>query len=198
MAKEIFGILPEIKKNMKKIQIKICFIIIIVLIAGLVLSYYLMDFNRSFKQTTEEIKIKEFYSLEPEEIFWVSGEIKEIIGENIILEAITPAFDSLGKPNVEIRTIKTTNDTEFVETVQKSQEEIIKETEIVLEKRKNNPEIEIPIIESFKEEQNISFSDLEAGDTIKVEAEDNIKGKTEFTAKKITKLILFSAQTQNQ
>lgn len=182
-----------------KIQTKIYFIVAVIalLIAGFIVGYYVINSNQNSDWQGKEIEIEEFYSSQPAEIFWVSGEVKEIAGKNIILAAVTPSFDSLGEPKTELKTIGIDDNTVFVKAVQKSQEEIIEETKAVLEAKKNNPGIEIPIIEPFKEEEGISFSDLKTGDIIKAEAEENIKEKNEFIAKKITKLILLSVSVQD-
>lgn len=182
-----------------KIQTKIYFIVavIAVLIVGFIVGYYTISLNQNSDWEEKEIEIGEFYSSQPAEIFWISGEIKEIAGKNIILGAVTPSFDPFGEPKTELKTIEIDDNTVFVKVVQKSQEEIIEETKTALETKRNNSGMEIPIIEPFKKEQEIPFFDLKTGDTIKAEAEENIKEKNEFIAKKITKFILLSASVQD-
>jgi len=182
---------------MARIQLKIYFAIVVVLITGLIFSYYIMDFNRSFEQNIKEIEIEELYLFEPEEIFLLGGEIKEIKDKTLILEIITPAVNSFEEPKIEMKTVKIADNTEFVKAVEKSLEEIIKEQEAILEAKKGNPGMEVLLPEFFKEEKNISFIDLKTGDIIKIETEENVKGKTEFAAKKITLLIFQPRPEQN-
>jgi hypothetical protein len=187
---------------MLKTQFKTYFIISIVLIIGFVFGY-IYGSDQGLEQGKKEIekkyqsKIEELYPAppEPEEIFSVSGEIKEIKDKILILDITTPPANPFEEAKTEIKKIIITEATEFVKAVQRSPEEIAKENIANLEARKENPELKvIPMeqIEKFEKEQPSTFLNMEVGNIIKVEAEENIKDKSEFTAKKITKLILFS------
>ena len=182
---------------MPNTQLKTYFIISGVLILGLIFGY-MLGLNQGLEQGRKEIeekyqtKIEELYPAlsEPEEIFSVGGEIKEIKDKTLILEIGTPAANPFEEPKTETKIVKIIEATEFVKAVQKSPEEMVKEQEDFLEAKKENPEVEILPVESFKKERSILFSDLKVGNIIKVETEENVKGKTEFTAKKIILLIL--------
>jgi len=186
---------------MLKTQLKTYFIIGVVLIIGLVLGY-IYGLNQGLERGKKEIekkyqsKIEELYPAppEPEEIFSVSGEIKEIKGKILTLEIITPPTNPFEEAKTEIKTIIITETTELVKAVQRSPEEIAKENIANLEAKKGNPELKIiPMeqIEQFEKEQPSTFSNMRVGDIIKVEAEENIKNKAECTAEKIIKLIFY-------
>ena len=184
---------------MPNTQSKIYFIIAAVLIVGLILGYILglfssqeKAFNQGLEQGRKEIeekyqtKIEELFPSEPEpeEIFSVSGEIKEVKDKILTLETTFYPVNPLEESKTEIKTVEITEATELVKQVQKSPEELEIEEEAFRETMEENPEAEISSPLPY-EEFTISFSDLKVGDKITVEAEENIKEKTEFTAKKI-------------
>jgi len=184
---------------MSNTQSKIYFIIGAVLVIGLILGYIWGSFssqekafNQGLDQGRKEIeekyqtKIEELYPTvpEPEEIFSVSGEIKEIKDETLTVETTYYPVNPFEETKTETKTVRITEATEFVKQVQKSPEELEKEGEAFRKAMEETPEAAILPPEPFKE-LTISFSDLKVGDRITIEAEENIKGKTEFGAKKI-------------
>lgn len=187
---------------MSKTQLKIYFILGIVLIIGLILSY-IWGSNQGLKQGKKEIeekyqsKIEELYPTppEPEEVFSFSGEIKEIKDKTLTVETPLPAANPFEEPKTEIKTVGITETTEFVKAIERSPEELAKKEESLRKAIKENPDSPL---EFFKKEVPILFSDFKAGNTITAETDENIKGKTEFTAKKIRMLILPKKEQSNQ
>jgi len=162
----------------------------LVLIVGLILGYTLglflereKAFNQGLEQGRKEVeekyqaKIKEIFPppLEPKEVFSFLGEIKEIKDKTLTLGVTVHAPNPFQEPKIEKKTVRTNETTKVVKGVAKSQEELAKE----------NSQAEIFPPRPFKKGESILFSDLKVGDIIEVEAEENIKDKTEFTAKTI-------------
>ena len=149
-------------------------------------------FNQGLEQGRKEVeekyqtKIEELFPSppEPEEIFSISGEIKEIEEKTLTLETTYYPANPLEETKTEMKTVKIAEATEFIKQVQKPMEEFIKEEEAYRKAIEENPETIISPPEPFKE-LSISFSDLKAGERVTIETEQNIKGKTEFEAKKI-------------
>lgn len=184
---------------MLKTQPKIYFIIVTVLIAGFIFGYIWGSFssqekvyNQGLEQGIKEVeekyqtKIEKLFPTppEPEEIFSISGEIKEIKDETLTVETTFYPANPLQESKIEAKTVRITEATKFVKQVQKSPEELEIEGEAFRKAMEESPEAAILPPELFKE-LTISFSDLKVGDKIATEAEENIKGKTEFGAKKI-------------
>lgn len=193
-----------IKKNMLKTQLKIYLIIGAIFIIGLILGY-IWGSNQGLKQGKKEVeekyqsKIEELYPTppEPEEVFSFSGEIKEIKDKTLTVETPLPAANPFEEPKTEIKTVGITKTTEFVKAAEKSREEIAEERVAILEAQKENSKLEISPLELYKKEVPILFSDFKVGDTIVAETDENIKGKTEFTAKTIMLVISQSGGEQN-
>jgi len=188
---------------MLKTQFKIFLIIVVTLAIGLVLGY-IWGSGQGLKQGREEVeekyqaKIEELYpsSPEPEEIFSVSGEIKEVKDKVLTLELTFSPANPFQELRTETRLVKITETTEFVKAVEKSAKEIAKEEEAISKAREESPGVEPSPLEPFKKEQTISLSDLRIGNTVFAETDENIKGKTEFTARRIILLILQQKKEQ--
>lgn len=158
-----------------------------ILILGMICGYFLA---RSYayqlgvekgKQETEEkyqAKIEEIFPSMPEqdEIFSVSGEIKEVRDNLLIVrEAIYPSNPFEDAKTKEWR-VNITDATELVERIDKTFDEMGE----MMEETADPAVMPMPF-----QENTLDYSKLEAGQNIIVEASENIKGKTEFEAKKI-------------
>jgi len=183
-------------------QAKIFTIIVIALIIGVIIGYFLglhsghkKAYNQGLEQGRQEVKekyqskIEELFPTppEPEKIFLVSGKIKEIKDKNLTLERTIPPINPFEEPKTEIKKVKITPGTEIVKRVEKSPEELEIEEKAFRKAIEENPKIPISPPDIFKE-TTISLSSLKVGDVITIEAEENIKDKTEFSAKKISLL----------
>jgi len=113
--------------------------------------------------------------LEEEMTFSYIGEITEIENQTIVLKARIPGVAPLEEERFETKNVKITEATEIVKLVEKTPEEM------------EAPASPGEIVKPFKEEK-ISLLDLNLGDEIIVRSEEDIGGKEEFTASKITKI----------
>lgn len=100
---------------------------------------------------------------EPEEVFSVSGTIDEIKDKTIVLKVVYPSSNPFEKPKTEIKNVQVADTTKIVKRVEEA----------------------VPQPKPFKEAP-LSFSELKKGDSIIAEAGENIKGKSAFSATKIT------------
>jgi len=172
---------------MLKMDSKNYLILLLVLIIGIVFGYlfgvgaknqaYQLGLEKGKAEIEEkyQTKIEEIFPSMPEseEIFSVSGKIEEIKEKTLVLEETIYPANPFEEPEKRKWQVKITDSTELVKRVEKTSEEIAKEMGITEE----------PIL-PFKEVE-IEFSELKVGQEVMVESEENIKGKTEFEAKKI-------------
>lgn len=176
------------KKNIQIITITlVIFVIICLMISLSKLSYNkgYLEGQRETEATYQEKIAEMFPSLpEPEEIFSVSGIIDEIKDKVIVLKVESVVSNPFEKPKTETKRIQVNDNTEFVKEVEKTPEEIQRDEEQFSKALKENPETDIMHPMPFKE-VSIFFSELKKGDRINIEAEENIKNKIEFSAKKI-------------
>lgn len=107
---------------------------------------------------------------EPEEIFSVSGEIKEI-GEKVLVLEERICDNPLMDCQIKTWRIKISGSTEILKNVLKTPEELAKEME-------KGPAV------PFKEMET-DFAEFAVGKRMTAEAGENIKGKSEFEATKI-------------
>ena len=153
---------------------KLTIIIIFLIIAG-VGGYYLGVSDKSGQCASELSRYQEavdsFFPPTPEQVFSIDGIIKEIGKDYLIIE--TPSLSKRilpgEEPVMEERKITVSENTE-----------IIKRNPMVFEFSEEEG-TEIPV---FKEEK-YSFSELKSGDSVIIEAEENIKNESEFPAAKI-------------
>jgi len=145
-------------QNKKPIALILIFIALIVIV-GLVGYYIGTEFNKY--KTALDI----FYPPIPNEVFTISGTIKTI-NDNIVLEIASLEERTLPgeEPKIEERVILLNSETKIVE---QTFPEILDE--------------EMPGMQ----DTSIELSNLNVGDIIRVEADENIKTKKEFTASKI-------------
>lgn len=170
---------------------KICIPLIVLLIIGIIVSYSI-GFNSGLKQGEQKIeekyqtKIEEIFpsEIEPEEIFSIWGEIQEVKENGLIVKAIFRSANPFEEEKTELKTVNFAENTLIVKQVEKSPQEMTTEEKAFEKAIRENPDSNIFPPEFFNE-VSISFSDLKIGNNIGVESEENIKGKTEFTANKI-------------
>jgi len=172
---------------MFKIDSKLYPIFAVVLILGMVSGYFLA---RSYayqlgvekgKQETEEryqAKIEEIFPSMPgqDETLSISGEIEEIQSNLLIVkETISPSnpFEDTETKRWQVNIVGAT---ELVKRVDRTPEEM----EAMMGDALDPMDMPMP----FREE-TFDYSKLEEGQSITIEASENIKGKTEFEAKKI-------------
>ena len=175
----------------KNVQIIITFLIIFIIIC-FIIGLNRMSYNRGYLEGQKETEVKYqekiaevFPSMSgPEEIFSVFGTIDGTKDKAIVLKVESAVSNPFEDPKIETKQIQTNNETEFVKEVEKTPEEIQREQELFTKALGENIEIDIIPPMPFKE-VSISFSELKEGDRIKVEAEENIKNKVEFLAKKV-------------
>lgn len=149
-----------------------------VLIVGIVLSFQFgLVKGKAEVEAKYQKKIAEIYPAVPEmdEIFFVSGKIAAIEDKTLTLEETTTPANPFEESKVQEWKVFITDSTELVKRVEKTPEEYAKEV--------NEGEGEMPPL-PFKE-LKIGLSDLAGGEWVIAESEENIKGKTEFEAKKI-------------
>lgn len=152
---------------MTKEKIPLVIAIVIVMAALIVLAIALATCKKESKPEAGGPAVEEEVAI-AEEIYGISGEIKEIRDEVLLMEANILLADPGKKPIKEMVRIKVTDQTKILKL--KFPEEI--------------PEGSIELI--FPEETEISFNDLKVGDKIDIETADNvsenIKNKTEVIA----------------
>jgi len=168
-------------KSMTKNKIVQIIILILIFSFGIIIGWTL-GLNKGYtegysggKGEVEEKyqeKIKEVFPgsfEEPSEIFSISGKILEARENTLLVKAVFYPANPFEEIKYEEKIVKLRDTTE-----------IIKETEEILEQ---------PIEEGhwpfLLKEIPISFSELKVGNEVFVEAEENIKDKTDFFAKKI-------------
>ncbi len=136
----------------------------VVVIVGLG-GYYLGTISSSAELNRYKTALDEFYPPLPDEIFAISGTIKTI-NENIILEIASLEERTFPgeEPKIEERIINLNSETQIVE------QSFIGILEGEMFEMQDTP---------------IALSNLNVGDMITVEANENIKTKKEFTASKI-------------
>lgn len=161
------------------------FLIIVVILIAFSFGFYLG--KRKGKKETEakyQKKIEEAFPRppEPEEIFSCHGKITEIKGRILTLSVTGYQYSPLEEPKVEIKKVVVTEDTEIKKQVKREAGELRKLEEEYAKALRKGLDVTPP--EVFKLEP-IEFSELKIGDKILVTAEENIKGKTEFTASDI-------------
>jgi hypothetical protein len=176
------------KKNIQIVVIALIAFVIICFIVGLNRMSYNRGYLEGQKQTEAKYqeKIAEIFPPmpEPEEIFSVFGTIDEIKDKTIVLKAESVVSNPFEEVKAETKRIQVNDNTEFVKEVEKTPEEIQKEEELFAKALEENIETDIMPPMPFKE-VSISFPELKEGDRINVEAEENIKDKVEFLAKKV-------------
>lgn len=123
---------------------------------------------------------------EEEEIFSVQGKITEIKDKTLSLEITFYPANPFEEPKTEVKLVKIIDSTEIVKRIMKSPEELLEEEqtyEQAMESWKETEELPQPPL-PFKD-VSIEFTELKVDNEIIAESEENIKGKEEFTAKKI-------------
>lgn len=151
--------------NQKKKSIALILIFFaVVVIVGLG-GYYLGTVSSSTELNKYKTALDAFYPPIPDEVFAISGTIKSI-NNNIVLEVASLEERTFPgeEPKIEERIILLNSETQIVE---QSFPEILGE---------GIPEIQ---------ETSIELSNLNVGDIISVQANENIKTKKEFIAIKI-------------
>ncbi len=166
---------------------KICIPAVILLVIGIIVSY-----NLGLKRGEQKIekkyqtKIEEIFPAvpEPKEVFSIWGKIQEVKENSLTVNAVFGTTNPFEEEKTELKTINLSENILIVKQVEKSPQEMVIEKENFEKTLRENPDSNIFPPEFFKE-VSISFSDLKIEDDVRVESEENIKGKTEFTAKKI-------------
>ena len=125
-----------------------------------------------------------------EEVFSLCGRITEINQKELSLDVIFYSASPIENPKIQKLTAKSTDTTEIVQQVEKSLEEQIqyqKTKQEISSKEVSDLILEMNLITppEFLKEVSISFSEFKIGDEIFVVGEENIKNKTELSAKKI-------------
>ncbi|OGY58081.1 MAG: hypothetical protein A3E61_00135 [Candidatus Colwellbacteria bacterium RIFCSPHIGHO2_12_FULL_43_12] len=113
----------------------------------------------------------------PEEVFSLSGTVKDIGKDFIEIEIISfvqfPPQPGATTPT-EVRTVRVGPETQI--------------TEFTFERTAPPVPTGGSVLPQEVPEKKIEFSDLKVGDQVKVEAAQNIKSETEFTATKVQKI----------
>jgi len=147
-------------------------------------------------------KLKESGFIMPGEIKALSGNVKEINGNKIILS--TNLINPLDDEALKTRTVIINKDTEIVIQKEKTQEElnveeaeksekiaVLKEQQKIAVTEEEKMDLEIQIMDlqmpvDFFKLQNVGIKDIKAGDNISVTAEEDIAQKQEFSASRIS------------
>lgn len=173
-------------------------LIVLALILGVILGYYLgMAYNPSGTKTTDSYEVKKqfvkelrnkgFISPVPKTVNEVSGEIKQIESKALQLKTEQHEYDPLREFIPETVTVTIGEGTEIVRIKQKSPEVINQEEEEFNEKMqqyeqsgKEEPaDLTSPQLFS---EKKIKFSELNKEQSVTVETEQDVTGKSEFKA----------------
>lgn len=185
---------------MEKIKFSQTIIILLVFILGIVIGAmvgsvlikekaYQQGLTEGKRQIEEKYqrKIAEIFpSLEEEEVFSVQGKITEIKDKSLSLETTSYPANPFGEPKTEVRLVKIIDSTEIVKRVMKSSEELLREDQTYTEALESLKETEeLPTAPLPYKDIAIEFSEFKIGSEIEVEAEENIKDKDEFFAKKL-------------
>jgi len=150
-------------ENKKPIALILLFFVVVVIV-GLV-GYYIGTLYSSAELNRYKKAVDEFFPPTPDEVFSISGTIK-IINNNIVLEIASLEERTLPgeESEMEERTVNLNSETQIIEQTFPG----------ILDE--GIPDMQ----ETF-----IELSNLNVGDIITVEADENIKTKKEFTASKI-------------
>ncbi len=176
--------MPQERKNKQPIAIFVIVGVLAGLLIGGVAGYALNEgeaeeaFRQGVSQGREELekeyaeKLEEVFPspVEPEEVYSLRGKITSIEGGVLNVKQETHFANPLKDPQVKTWQVEVTDETELVERIEVSPEE--------LEEAGEEP------AEPFKETE-ISFSEFEEDDEVFVRAGENIKGKEGFKAQKI-------------
>lgn len=137
---------------------------------------YSTGYESAWNEAKTIVDSSTIFPKKPEEIYLISGIIKNISISNslILIEAGPVSSNPLSEDSkITERTIKITSSTELVESTPKS-------LDIIQEEMQNgggfNPYFE----------NEINFDQFKVGDIISVSSDKDIKRETEFTADKIT------------
>jgi len=191
------------KNKVIQIIIIIIFVILVLLVVYLIgkqsSTYspegYSQGTNSQEQERIDEEKYQEAIKNAPpgsfkEEVFSFCGRITEINQKELSLDVIFYSASPIENPKIQKLTAKLTDTTEIVQQVEKSLEEQIqyqKTKQEISSKEVSDLILEMNLITppEFLKEVSISFSEFKIGDEIFVVGEENIKNKTELSAKKI-------------
>ncbi len=158
-----------------------------VLILGMVFGYFLarsyayqLGVEKGKQETTKEYqaKIEEIFPPMPEqdEIFSISGEIKEVQDNLLIVSETIYSSNPFEDAKTKEWRVNIADATELAERIDRTPEEV----EEVIGEAVDPMAMPMPF-----REKTLDYSELKAAQNIIVEASENVKGKTEFEAKKI-------------
>ena len=162
--------------------------VIVIISVGFV--FYKIGFNKAYQTAKQEIelryqsKIQELFP-EPEEMLSFMARITDIKRDTLSIVIPAATFNPFAEDM--IKKVKITDSTEIVKRIARPEMEFQKEQEAynkILESFEGSPE-DLPPSPLPFEDVKIEITELKIGDEITVEAEENIKDKDEFTAKKI-------------
>ena len=180
----------NILKN--KITQVVFIILILVFLVGFMTSKPI-SFKRGYlrgQKEMEEKYEKRLVELFPElfaekEILSVYGEIVEIKDNALVVEIFSPSTKFFEDSKLNKKLVKIKDSTSIIKQVEKPYEEFMEEQEKYMKVLGENPETDILAPRPFREVE-IHFSDFKVGCGVSIEADNSIKDKTEFFAKKIT------------
>lgn len=111
------------------------------------------------------------------------GEIKSITDGNLVVRSDISPVELLSEKNLSTRTVVIKEDTEILRIRQKSEEKFREEVEKYRQSQRNNGEQSQPPSPVIEEEA--SFEDIELGDNVNIQSDEDIIGRKEFVASKI-------------
>lgn len=181
-------------KNILKNKITQVVFIILVFLVGFIVSKPI-SFEQGYLRGQEEMEEryeKRLVEVFPElfvekEILSVYGEIVEIKDNALVVEMFSPSTKFFEDSKLNKKLVKIKDSTSIIKQVEKPYEEFMEEQEKYMKVWGENPETDILAPRPFREVE-IHFSDFKVGCGVSIEADNDIKDKTEFFAKKITLL----------
>lgn len=127
--------------------------------------------------------------LEATEVKNIDGKIESISGNDVTIKVSTPGL--ISTPTLLTRTVTIDPNTKIIQLVQRDQAEIQKEFEIFNEKMQQqqtqsvtDPK-DMPYPPQMQDKKDVSLGDLKVGQTIMVQAAEDIKDKKQFAATEI-------------
>lgn len=166
--------------------------LIIVFLAGTALAFpigKMLGYNQGFSAGAQEMEAK--YQKRIAEIYppvtnvtGLAGTIKEIQEKALKVEVSIPSSNPFEEQRTELRTVLLTDQTKIIKQIPKTPEEYENDMEEYNRTVAQNPTELIPYPNPMKDAE-FKLSDLKVGIFINVEAEENIKEKSEFEASKI-------------
>ena len=143
---------------------------------------YNMGYEAAWNEAKTIVDSSTMFPREPEEMYLISGIIKDISISNglILLEANPVSSNPLSEDSKStVRKIKINSDTEIIEIIYKTPEEM-------LETEKNEEASDLIMPFSPFTENKITLKQLNIGDRITITSDKNIKKEMEIMATKIS------------